>query len=105
MELGLVFVHPTGTVQLGIFEHGTITEFNEISDYDGIYDNLPDNAFAVVEVIPEENGVVRLKDIKVLVFQHDPHWTIADMLEEASFPGPDMDIVFNDLYNKYGPKH
>jgi len=47
---GLVFKTEDDQVWLGHFENGKIESFSPISDFESIYEDLPETKFCVVEI-------------------------------------------------------
>jgi len=106
---GLVFKTEDEQVWLGHFENGKIESFSPISDFESIYEDLPETKFCVVEIEILENDNVSINDkmwieIGKVEEGKDPDAddnfepkTVTQMLTEMKFPSEDADEMFASL--------
>ena len=104
-QYGLVFKDDNDDIWLGRYENGTIREFNPLSDFEGIYNELATSKLAFVEVKDDENKRIWINDIckfEVGKQNEDSNNEIAivsveDMLKEFNFPSEDSDSMFGSF--------
>jgi len=108
IKKGLIFKDDNG-VWLGVLENGSIASFNPVSDFDGVYDELPETKFCVVEIEFLENDNIAINDktwveIGLAKDGKDPaiegnfeSKTISFMLQDMEFPSEDADLMFASL--------
>lgn len=106
---GLVFKTDDEQVWLGIFENGGIESFSPISDFELIYEDLPETKFCVVEIEFLENDNVAVNDLMWVEIgkveegkdpDNDENFeskTITYMLTDMEFPSEDANEMFASL--------
>jgi len=106
---GLVFKDADEEVWFGIFENGGIASFSPISDFESIYEDLPETKFCVVEIEFRENDNVAINDLMWIEIgkveegkdpDNDDNFepkTISYMLTDMKFPSPEADEMFASL--------
>lgn len=99
MKFGLVFKDDE-TVYLGCYDQDrNITSFDEISDFNGIYDSLNVTQFSFVE-IGDGDDTVDINDICSFTIS-DPDGNdapITEMLHGLNFPSEETHKAFAALY-------
>ena len=96
-------------VFLGIFENGGVTDFNPISDFDGIYENLLPTNVMVVEIEFDTNDRIMINDlcsIQVGLDDDDGFTPVefTELLNDLEFPSDDMNDMFIGFAKEAGSK-
>ncbi len=100
---GLIFNDGADGIWLGKYENGTVRDFARLSDFEDIYDDLPLEKFAFVEVEENNIGQIIVQDISTFeICKRSKIEPITKMLEDLRFPSCDSDVVFRTLLKESG---
>jgi len=100
---GLIFNDGADGIWLGMYENGTVTDFQRISDFEEIYDDLPLEKFAFVHVEINNMDQMLIQDISTYEMCHQMDLVpITKMLEDLRFPSCDTDRMFRTLLSESG---
>jgi hypothetical protein len=109
MQNGIVFRDKNDDIWLGVYEYGSIRNFEQLSDYEGVYEDLPHTKFAFVEVEAKGEQVL-IKDL--CMFEMGRGITNDDesiepataefILEDLEFPSKETDDMFGCLLSSAG---
>jgi len=107
---GLIFKDAADDIWLGKYENGSIKEFGTLSDMEDIYEDLPLEKFAFVEIKEEEFGRLWINDISRFeigkrsegsVESIDPK-PVTELLTSMNFPSDDCDNMFRSFLHAAG---
>ncbi len=100
---GIIF-NDDEQVWLGLYEGGTVREFNTLTDYEGVYSNLEETKMVFVEMRFGLDDQVWITDICIFEIgsardDGEPADNFGDvgvpeMLEQMNFPGDESDLIF-----------
>jgi len=102
-QYGLIFNNGHDIIYLGLYNEGSISEFNEISDFDGLYTNFPLHKFAFVSVNIDEYENLHILDINNFEIAKQGEGVpietnITVFLEEIEFPSASANEVLLELF-------
>jgi len=117
IEYAMIFNDGEDGIWMGKYENGTVREFSTLSDYEGVYMDLPLSKFAFVSVQEGTDDQVWIKDICTFVIGKAPEADVVIdsleegaldevpvtyMMEELNFPSDDTDMVFRGFFAEAG---
>jgi len=111
IQYGLVFRDEEDNIWLGMYEDSTIRAFGPMSDFEGVYENLPLSKFAFVSIKDEGNGRIWINDLHDFEMcagqdhenADDPDViSITEFLHEIDFPSDVSNDVFRRFLNESG---
>ncbi len=103
IKKGVIFRHSDGIIYLGCFENGRVTMFNDISDFDGIYEDMELEKIRLVDVSFGANDSFWIKDLMSFeVGGHNEYGEfipapVEHMLEDLKFPSDETDNMFGSF--------
>ena len=107
---GLIFRDAEDTIWLGVYENSTVERFYPLSDFNEVYEDLPLEKFAFVEVEEADNDQVWINDINTFEIGKRPNYETEEvetipvtiMLEDMQFPSNDTDSMFRSFLQEIG---
>ncbi len=108
---GIIFRSADTEIWLGYFNNGRVTQFDNISDFEGIYQELPLEKLTIVDIKILENDNIMINDLVTFELGQQLETgdfvprTVEYMLEDLKFPSEDTDNMFGSFLNDIGKTH
>lgn len=105
---GIIFRGSDDEIWLGYYENGRVTQFDNISDFENIYEDLPLEKLTIVDVQILENDNIMINDLVTFELGQQLEdgdfvtRTVEYMLEDLQFPSEDSDNMFGTFLNDIG---
>jgi len=110
VRYGLIFKDAADDIWLGKYDNGSIKEFGTLSDMEDIYEDLPLEKFAFVELKEEMHGRIWINDVSRFEIgkrdeDSDDSITpkpVTELLKALNFPSDDCDNMFRSFLHAAG---
>ncbi len=107
---GLIFNDGADGIWLGKYDGNTVRTFERISDFDGVYEDLPLEKFAFVMIENGANDQIVISDISTFEMKEQSPYDdekhniveVTAMLEKLNFPSNGTDNIFRTLLTSSG---